>query len=360
LREFVDFATLFIGQQHTQDVASAVLFGFFWSSSHDHIMTSKIPSVKGKILFDNLQFYGYNNTINKLTAEKRSAVLRCLVEGSSIRSTCRMTGVSKKAATKLLVDLGAVCADYQDRTMRNLKLARLQCDEIWSFVGCKEKNVREAIRGKYGRGDVWTWTAIDAETKLIPCWHVGLRNALDADTFISDLADRLHGIPQVTTDGLKVYVSAIRQSFGEMVDYAMLIKLYGAPDPGDAARYSPSECIGIKKERIMGEPDMKHVCTSYVERQNLSMRMGMRRFTRLTNGFSKKVENHEAAVAVYFLHYNFCRIHQTIRVTPAMAAGLSDHVWEIEDVIAMLDAAERQAVADGDLKRGHYRPRNSK
>lgn len=298
--------------------------------------------------------------MRKLTNEKRAAVLRCLVEGSSIRSTCRMTGVSKKAVTKLLVDLGVVCADYQDRTFRNLKLARLQCDEIWSFVGCKDKNVPDPIRGKYGRGDIWTWTAIDADTKLIPCWHVGLRNAEDAHLFISDLADRLLGTPQITTDGLKVYVSAIKQAFGEFVDYAMLVKLYGAPEPGTAARYSPSRIVSAAPVRISGEPDMKHVSTSYVERQNLSMRMGMRRFTRLTNGFSKKAENHEAAVAVYFMHYNFVRIHQTLRVTPAMAAGVTDHVWEIEDVIALLDAVEHEAVKDGDFKRGKYRPRNSK
>ena len=298
--------------------------------------------------------------MNKLTTEKRSAVLRCLVEGSSIRSTCRMTGVSKKAVTKLLMDLGQVCADYQDRTFRNLKLARLQCDEIWAFCGCKDKNVKPEIRGIYGRGDIWTWTAIDAETKLIPCWHVGLRNAQDADVFISDLASRLLGTPQITTDGLKVYVSAIKQSFGDMVDYAALIKLYGAPEPGNAARYSPSRIVGTEMQRISGEPDPEHVSTSYVERANLSMRMGMRRFTRLTNGFSKKAENHEAAVAVYFMHYNFVRIHQTLRVTPAMAAGVTDHVWEIEDVIELLNAAERQAVADGDLKRGNYKPRNSK
>jgi IS1 family transposase len=260
----------------------------------------------------------------------------------------------------LLVDLGVVCADYQDRHHRNLKLANLQCDEIWSFVGSKEKNVPVETRGQYGRGDVWTWTAIDRDTKLIPCWHVGLRNALDADTFISDLADRLLGTPQITTDGLKVYISAIRQSFGEMVDYAMLVKLYGAPEPGTAARYSPSRIIGAVSERICGEPDMRQVCTSHVERQNLSMRMGMRRFTRLTNGFSKKVGNHEAAIAVYFMHYNYCRIHQTLRITPAMAAGLTDHVWEIEEVIALLDAAEAEKIASGSLKRGKYSPRNSK
>ncbi len=287
-------------------------------------------------------------------------VLRCLVEGSSIRSTVRMTGVSKKAVTKLLVDLGEVCADYQDRTFRNLKLARLQCDEIWSFVGCKDKNVKAEQRGRYGRGDIWTWTAIDADTKLIPCWHVGLRNADDAAAFIDDLAGRLLGTPQITTDGLKVYISAIKQSFGDMVDYAALIKIYGAPEPGTAARYSPSRIIGAEMQRISGDPDPKHVSTSYVERANLSMRMGMRRFTRLTNGFSKKAANHEAAVAVYFLHYNFCRIHQTLRVTPAMAAGVTDHVWEIEDVIALLDAAESAKIEAGALKRGKYHPKNSK
>ena len=298
--------------------------------------------------------------MRKLTTEKRAMVIRCLVEGNSIRSTVRMTGVSKKAVTKLLVDLGRVCAEYQDRTFRNLKLSNLQCDEIWSFVGSKEKNVPAQSKGQYGRGDVWTWTAIDRDTKLIPCWRVGLRNADDAALFIDVLAGRLLGTPQITTDGLKVYISAIKESFGEFVDYAQLVKIYGLPEAGTEARYSPSRIIGAEMHRISGEPDPKQVCTSHVERQNLTMRMGMRRFTRLTNGFSKKVENHEAAIAVHFMYYNFARIHQTLRVTPAMAAGVTDHAWEIEDVIALLDAAEAEAVEAGKLKRGKYQPRNSK
>jgi IS1 family transposase len=298
--------------------------------------------------------------MRKLTTEQRVAVLRCLVEGSSIRSTVRMTGVSKVAVTKLLVDLGDVCAAYQDEAFRNLKLTCLQLDEIWSFVGCKEKNRSQEERGTYGRGDVWTWTALDRETKLVPCWHVGLRNADDAGAFIADLSDRLQGIPQITTDGLKVYISAIKENFGELVDYAQLVKIYGLPEAGTEVRYSPSRIIGAEMHRISGDPDPKRVCTSHVERQNLSMRMGMRRFTRLTNAFSKKAENHAAAVSVYFMHYNFCRIHQTLRVTPAMAAGVSDHVWEIEEVIALLDAAEAEKIAAGALKRGHYRPKDSK
>ena len=226
--------------------------------------------------------------------------------------------------------------------------------------GQQGKERRRRDEGPVRAGDVWTWTAVDREAKLVPCWHVGLRNARDAETFISDLADRLLGTPQITTDGLRVYVSAIKQAFGDLVDYAQLVKIYGAPEPGTAARYSPSRIIGAEMLRISGEPDPAQVCTSHVERQNLSMRMGMRRFTRLTNAFSKKVENHEAAIAVYFMHYNYCQIHQTLRVTPAMAAGLTDHVGEIEEVIALLDAAESERVAAGAMERGSYRPRNSK
>lgn len=294
--------------------------------------------------------------MRKLTTEKRAAVLRCLVEGSSIRSTVRMTGVSKKAVTKLLVDLGTVCADYQDQTLRNLKLSSLQLDEIWSFVGSKQKN----SGGKHGRGNIWTWTAIDAQTKLVPCWHVGNRDASAATAFIDDLAGRLLGIPQITTDGLHVYVNAIGHTFGELVDYSQVIKIYGAPDPGSETRYSPSKIIGCDTLRIFGDPIIGGASTSFVERSNLSMRMGIRRFTRLTNGFSKKVANHVAAVSVYFLHYNFVRIHQTLKVTPAMAAGVTNHLWEIEDVIALLDAAESKAVESGELKRGKYKVKNSK
>lgn len=262
--------------------------------------------------------------------------MKALVEGNSIRATVRMTGVAKNTIAKLLVDLGRACSEYQNKVMRGLKLSKVQCDEIWSFCYSKQKNVTDEFEGMFGYGDVWTWTAIDADTKLVPCWHVGLRNAADAKVFIDDLAGRLHGIPQITTDGLKIYISAIRESFGDLVDYAMLVKMYG-PTPEAPGRYSPAQCTGAEKTRIIGDPDPKHVSTSFVERQNLTMRMGMRRFTRLTNAFSKKVENHEAAIALHFMYYNFARIHQTLRVTPAMAAGVSDHVWEVEDIIALLD-----------------------
>ncbi|MGN6369101.1 MAG: IS1 family transposase [Phycisphaerae bacterium] len=275
--------------------------------------------------------------MNKLTTRDRVRVVAALVEGNSIRATVRMTGVAKNTIAKLLVELGEACREYQDKAMRNLKVKRLQCDEIWSFVQCKDKNVPQDRRGEFGIGDVWTWTGIDADTKLIPCWYVGPRNAEGARVFIDDLAGRIHGTPQITTDGLRVYVSAIRESFGELVDYAQLIKVYGAAEPGTEARYSPSTAIGCESVRIMGEPDPKHISTSYVERANLTMRMGMRRFTRLTNAFSKKLANHEAAIALHFMYYNFARIHQTLKVTPAMAAGVTDHLWEIKDIVSLLD-----------------------
>ncbi|MEI8194890.1 MAG: IS1 family transposase [Phycisphaerae bacterium] len=293
--------------------------------------------------------------MNKLTTSDRVRIVAALVEGNSIRSTVRMTGIAKNTILGLLVDLGSVCSVFQSKTMRGLKCKRLQLDEIWSFCGAKEKNVPDERRGQHGAGDVWTWTAIDADTKLIPAWYVGKRCAEDAEAFIADLSERLAEKPQITTDGLKMYVTPIQDSFGEAVDYAMLVKVYGMDPAAGHSRYSQVEVIGIEKKTIMGNPDWKHISTSFVERANLTMRMGMRRFTRLTNAFSKKIENHEAAIALHFMHYNFCRIHQTLRVTPAMAAGLTDHVREIEEVIGLLEAEERQAVAEGALKRGKYR-----
>ena len=271
--------------------------------------------------------------MNRLTREKQAKVIAALTEGCSINSTVRMTGVSKVTILKLLRDLGTACADYQDRALRNLKCKRIQCDEVWQFCYAKEKNVPADKKGHFGYGDVWTWAAIDADTKLVPAFTVGNRDAKSAVAFIDDLKARLASRVQLTTDGLKVYLEAVEGAFGSDIDYAQLIKVYGATQ--EETRYSPAECIGCETNIIQGKPDIKHVSTSFVERQNLAMRMSMRRFTRLTNGFSKKIENHAYAVALCFMHYNFCRVHKTLRVTPAMEAGLTDHVWTIEE---MLDA----------------------
>jgi len=273
--------------------------------------------------------------MNKLTTEKRVQVVSALVEGNSIRATVRMTGVAKNTIVKLLADLGRACADYQDKSLRNLPCRRIQADEIWSFCYAKAKNVPESMKGTFGVGDVWTFTAIDADTKLVPSWLVGPRDVGTATEFMRDLAGRLANRVQLTTDGLKAYLWAVEDAFGADVDFAQLQKIYGQEIPG-THRYSPPVVIGTKTDYVTGTPDEDHVSTSYVERQNLTMRMSMRRFTRLTNGFSKKLENHCAAIALHFMHYNFCRIHKTLRVTPAMAAGVSDHVWEIGEVIALL------------------------
>ena len=275
---------------------------------------------------------------NNLHTDKQAAVIAALVEGNSLRSTVRMTGVHRTTILKLLVDLGTACEAYQDKAFRNLKLRRIQCDEIWSFVGCKEKNARAKQKAR-GWGDIWTWTALDAETKLVPSWYLGTRDATAAYWFIHDLKERLANRVQLTTDGHKAYLSAIEDAFGADIDYAQLVKLYGE-DPeagkGSEKRYSPAECTGARKEVIQGDPDPKHISTSYTERHNLTMRMSMRRFTRLTNGFSKKVANHKASLALYFMYYNFCRVHQTLRITPAMSAKVSDHVWSLEEVLALL------------------------
>jgi len=272
--------------------------------------------------------------MNKLSREKQVQVIAALVEGNSINSTVRMTGVHKTTILKLLAELGSRCADYQDRTMRNLKCKRIQCDEIWQFVYAKEKNVPTDKKGHFGFGDVWTWVAIDADTKLVPSFMVGNRDARSASMFIDDLKDRLANRVQLTTDGLRVYLEAVEGAFGADIDYAQLIKIYGATQ--EETRYSPAECIGCETKIIQGQPDGDHISTSYVERQNLTMRMRMRRFTRLTNGFSKKVENHAYAIALFYMHYNFCRVHQTLRVTPAMEAGVTDHVWELEEVASLV------------------------
>jgi IS1 family transposase len=273
--------------------------------------------------------------MNKLSIEKRARVIASLVEGNSIRSTVRMTGVAKGTVTRLLVDVGNACADFHGRTVRNVSAERVQCDEIWSFVGMKKKNVPVEKRRTFGVGDVWTWTALDADSKLMISWLVGDREIDCATAFMKDLASRLAKRVQLTTDGYGHYVHATEEAFGADVDFAQLIKVFRA-DPGAEARYSPPRFIRIEEIQRAGNPDPDHISTSFVERQNLTMRMSMRRFTRLTNGFSKKVENHAAAIALHFVHYNFARIHQTLRVTPAMAAGLSDHAWTVEEIVGLL------------------------
>ncbi len=281
--------------------------------------------------------------MNRLSTDDRIRVVSALVEGNSIRATVRMTGVAKNTVAKLLVELGAACEEFHDRAVRNVKAKRVQCDEIWAFVYAKAKNLPETMRGKFGFGDVWTWTAIESESKLIVSWLVGSRDAGCATQFMNDVASRLATRVQLTTDGHKVYVEAVEEAFGGAIDYAMLVKHYGAEQRPGEARYSPAVCTGCTVDEIVGNPDPKHVSTSYVERQNLTMRMGMRRFTRLTNGFSKKVTNHEAAVALHFVHYNFCRRHETVRCTPAMAAGLADHRWTLEELVGLLQ--EQEAIA---------------
>jgi IS1 family transposase len=275
--------------------------------------------------------------MNKLSTERRVAVVRCLIEGNSIRSTVRITGVAKNTVTKLLVDLGSACSDYQDKVLRNLKSERVQCDEIWSFVGCKEKNVPDEKKDNLGIGDVWTWTALDPDTKLMMSWCVGRRDVDSAYTFMQDVATRLANRVQLTTDGHRAYLNAVRDTFGDNIDYAMLVKLYGN-NPNGERTYSPSTCMGAKKVTIKGAPDERHVSTSYVERSNLTMRMNMRRFTRLTNAFSKKLENHACAISLHFMYYNFGRVHQTLKTTPAVQAGITDHVWSLEDIIKLLDS----------------------
>ncbi len=279
--------------------------------------------------------------MNKLDIKTRARILACLVEGNSLRATARMTGASKNTIVKLLKDVGTACAAYQDKTLRKLPCKRLQCDEIWSFVYAKAKNVPTAKTAPEGAGDARTWTAIDADTKLVPCWMIGPRDGGVAYEFMTDLAGRLANRVQLTTDGHKAYLEAVEGAFGANIDYAMLVKLYGnAPEGGSPERkYSPNVCLGAKPTIVTGVPDMAHVSTSYVERQNLTMRMSMRRFTRLTNAFSKKLENLGYAVALHFMWYNFGRIHQSLRVTPAMAAGVDLHVWSLEEIAALADGS---------------------
>jgi len=279
--------------------------------------------------------------VNKLHHETRARILHLLCEGSSIRAVTRLTGASKKAVSKLMVDAGQAAAWYQDRVFVNLPCKRVQVDEIWAFVYAKQKNVAMAKAAPADAGDVWTWTAIDADTKLIPSWYVGGRDSDAAIEFMDDLAKRLANRVQLTSDGHKAYLEAVEGAFGSDIDYAMLVKLYGEPsDPGPERKYSPSICTGARKHRIEGKPDPKHVSTSFAERSNLNVRMHTRRFTRLTNGFSKKIENHAHSVALFALYYNFVRIHKTLRTTPAMAAGVTKRLWEIGDIVDVLGAWE--------------------
>jgi IS1 family transposase len=282
--------------------------------------------------------------MNRLSRAERATIIRALVEGNSIRSVSRMTGAARNTITTLLVDLGRACSAYQDRTLRYLTSERIECDEIWAFCHAKERNVPEDHRGEFGYGDVWTWTSIDPETKLVPSWLVGTRDPADARAFMADLRSRLMTPRvQITTDGHRPYIEAIESAFGTDADYAMLIKEYGVEASSDgsptARRYSPNKVTNETVYVVSGDPDPTYISTSIVERQNLTMRMGMRRFTRLTNGFSKKVENHAAMVSLHFMYYNFARSHMSLgkRTTPAMAAGVTDHVWTCDEIAALVD-----------------------
>jgi IS1 family transposase len=291
--------------------------------------------------------------MNKLPIAKRGQILSMLCEGSSLRSITRVADVSLNTVTKLLIDAGVACATYHDEHVRNVKATRVQCDEVWSFVGAKQKNVPVSKRaGDPTAGDCWTWTAIDGPTKLLISYMVGGRDAEFALILMDDLRRRLANRVQLTTDGHGPYLRAVGEAFGEDIDYAMLVKQYGEPSHSREAarRYSPAECIGTQQHRITGKPDPKHISTSYVERQNLTMRMAMRRFTRLTNAFSKKIENHYHAVALHVMFYNFVRIHKTLRITPAMAAGVTDRLWSMEEIVALIDAREGPP-----KKRGPYK-----
>lgn len=275
--------------------------------------------------------------MNKLTTKARAKILHLLCEGTSLRAISRLTGVSINTVSKLLVDAGQACAAYHDDAVRGLNAKRIQCDEIWSFTYAKQKNVESAKAAPEGAGDTWTWTALDSDSKLIVSYLVGGRDAGYAHEFMQDVADRLETRVQLTTDGYKVYLDAVENSFGNKVDFAQLVKIYGATHESTKGRYSPAECKGTRKTAITGNPDFNEVCTSHVERQNLTMRMHMRRFTRLTNAFSKKFENHAHMVALYTVYYNFIKVHQTLRVTPAMEAGISDTVRNFEWIVGLIE-----------------------
>lgn len=307
-----------------------------------------------KFMLDTKHECSYIRGMNKLPLKTRVQILAMLVEGSSMRSISRITGVSINTVTKLLIDAGQACAAYHDETVRDVKASRVQCDEIWSFCYAKDKNVATAKKAPEGAGDVWTWTALDSDTKMILAYEVGDRSGATAIEFMDDLRARLANRVQLTTDGHKAYLEAVEGAFGGAIDYAMLIKLYGSQG-GDTPekRYSPAECTGARKEVIEGKPVKAHISTSHVERNNLTMRMGMRRFTRLTNAFSKKLENHLHMLSLYFVHYNFCRIHKTLKMAPAMAAGVSKTLRDVEWIVSLIDAR-----APKPSPRGPYRKAN--
>lgn len=282
--------------------------------------------------------------MNRLNTATRAKVVNCLIEGCSLRSTVRLTGVAKKTVSRILIEVGEACAAYHDKIMRNLSCKVLQVDEVWSFTYCKQANIPEHLQGQDGVGDTWTWIAIDADTKLIPSWHVGLRDATAAYSFIQDLKDRLANRVQLTSDGHRPYLQAVEDAFGSEIDFSMLIKMYGRETGKGEIRYSPPVCIGARRRKIIGNPDRNLISTSYVERQNLTLRMNNRRFTRLTNAFSKKLENHKHSLALHFFHYNFARIHQTLRVTPAMEAGITNHVWSLQEIAGLIETSKTQKV----------------
>jgi IS1 family transposase len=280
--------------------------------------------------------------MNKLPNEKRAQVLQMMAEGLALRAITRLTGISRTTLLKLLADAGQAFSEYQDRVLMNLPCRRVQVDEAWAFCYAKQKNVPTAKKAPEGAGDIWTWVGLDADTKLVASFYVGGRDSKAAEIFINDLAKRLANRVQLTSDGHRPYLEAVEDAFGAAIDYATLVKVYGEAPEGQR-RYSPAVCTGAQKHRIEGSPNPKYISTSFVERQNLSMRMGNRRMTRLTNAFSKKAENHGHMMAIYFMHYNFVRIHQTLKITPAMAAGVMDRLWEVTDMVDVLEAWEHSA-----------------
>lgn len=288
--------------------------------------------------------------MRKLSRDKRTAILNALVEGCSINSTTRMCHVSKLTVLRLLADVGSLCRDFHDVAVRGLHCQRVQCDEIWSFVGCKAKSKEQ---GKQGHGDAWTWIALDADTKLVVSYLVGARDATCANEFMGDVASRINSRTQLTTDGLKAYLDAVEGAFGFDVDYAQLVKMYGPDSAGSGPerKYSPGKCNGAKRIKHFGLPDSEHISTSYIERQNLTLRMAQRRFTRLTNAFSKRLVNHEHAIALHYFHYNFIRRHKTLGTTPAVAAGLTDREWTVSELVGMLEDEERKLANGGRINR---------